>query len=477
MKKIFIIFAAMAAVLSSCSKSGLESATANESKDIVLNISVSNPGADDTKALIKTGWAANDEIFIWYDGNTDATPDLVIKYDASNTKWIQNQDATVSGNKPSTGASKYAKALYNGTVKVASKDEYTYDGTTLTFNIENWTFLTEVQVVVKGLTSTSAGSYTLSCDKFTPCTGNGYTVNADGIIATKGTKGTAVTGISNTDGVAFVFATADYSPTAVDYTFTLKDNTSGSEVTKVYKPNVAIAAKEGKSSIKALAIANTKFVPDGFVDMGVTNASGKPVYWRTANLGASSVTDYGNYYSWGDVTGYKPSGTSFTHSFDWSHDKFGQTVSKWDTYCTNYVLKSTYDAAYNADNTWRMPTKEDFQKLYAACGGAGTSCTPTSGGSSSTTNRGIYWCNKSYNGVSGVLFIAQDYGPHLFFPAAGNGNDTTLEDASFWGYYWSSSLYSSEPDRAYTLNLSSSTVCPQGNNRRYYGMSVRPVSD
>lgn len=131
----------------------------------------------------------------------------------------------------------------------------------LTFNIAHWVFLTEVQVVVKGLDKEKAANYTLACDKFTPLasTGNGYTVNTDGITASTGSKGTAVTGISNTDGVAFVFATADYSTTAADYKFTLKDNTSGSEVTTVYKPTVAIAAKEGKSSIKALTIASTKF--------------------------------------------------------------------------------------------------------------------------------------------------------------------------------------------------------------------------
>ena len=284
MKKIVMIFAVMAAVLSSCQKSELESVSANDGKDIVLNISVSNPGADDTKALIKTGWAANDEISIWYDSNVQETPDLVVKYDGA--KWIQKEGATVSGNTPSGGDNKYAKALYNGTVKVASKDDYTYENSTLTFKIEHWVFLTEVQVVVKGLTSASAGSYTLACDKFTPlAAGNGYIVGSDAITASAGTKGAAVTGISNTDGVAFVFATADYSTTAADYKFTLKDNTSGSEVTKVYKPNVAIAAKENKSSIKALTIESSSFTAPGPEYVTIGNLK-----WATMNLGAESDT-------------------------------------------------------------------------------------------------------------------------------------------------------------------------------------------
>lgn len=143
MKRIIMIFAAMVAVLSSCSKNEIEQIPENGSKDIVLNISVSDPCAE-TKAPIKKGWEKDDIISIWFDQHTGSTPDLVIKYDADNNKWIQKKDATVSGNKPSTGDGKYAKALYNGIVKVASKDSYTYKDTILTFKIEHWTFLTEL---------------------------------------------------------------------------------------------------------------------------------------------------------------------------------------------------------------------------------------------------------------------------------------------------------------------------------------------
>lgn len=311
MKKIVMIFAAMAAALSSCQKSELESVSANDGKDIVLNISVSNPGADDTKAIIKTGWAANDEISIWYDSNVQETPDLVVTYNGE--KWIQKEGAAISGNTPSTGTGKYAKALYNGKVKVASKDDYTYENNTLTFNIANWKFLTEIQVVVKGLTSASAGNYTLACDKFTPLasTGNGYAVGSDAITASNGTKASAVTGISNADGVAFVFATADYSATAAEYKFVLKDKTSGSEVTKVYKPNVAIAEKEGKSSIKALAIASTKFaVPVNplyvEIEADYDNDPSTPnttLKWYRQNL---AISDSGKKVWKGGNTGDKP---------------------------------------------------------------------------------------------------------------------------------------------------------------------------
>ena len=482
----------MAAVLSSCQKSELESVSVNDGKDIVLNISVSNPGADDTKALIKTGWAANDEISIWYDSNVQETPDLVVKYDGA--KWIQKEGATVSGNTPSEGDNKYAKALYNGTVKVASKDDYTYENSTLTFSIENWTFLTEVQVVVKGLTSASAGSYTLACDKFTPlAAGNGYTVGSDAITASAGTKGAAVTGISNTDGVAFVFATADYSTTAADYKFTLKDNTSGSEVTKVYKPNVAIAAKENKSSIKALTIESGSFTAPGPEYVTIGNLK-----WATMNLGAEKETDYGYYFAWG--------ATELAYS-SLSSDKFTFVTSRPDSYGgsgwtqssgfakvnTPYYNGSNYEkytgssgdkkdklesgddvAAKLWGGNWRMPTSQEFKDLADACGGSSSYNTSKKPGKDTNVDKGIYWCTN-YDGVAGCLFC--DGTNKLFFSAAGYGNGTDLINAGSHGRYWSSSLSTGDTGNAYYLYFNSGNVNPQSNFSRYLGFSVRPVSD
>ena len=63
----------------------------------------------------------------------------------------------------------------------------------------------------------------------------------------------------------------------------------------------------------------------------------------------------------------------------------------------------------------------------------------------------------------------------MFFPAAGHGDGTGLSDAGSYGRYWSSSLDSSYPSLAYYLYFNN--VNPQNNSRRYYGRSVRPVSD
>ncbi len=491
MKKIVMIFAAMAAVLSSCSKSELESVSVNDGKDIVLNISVSNPGASDTKALIKQGWVENDQIKIWFDANTNDTPDLVIKYDGS-SKWTQDGTAN---NVPASGNG-YVKAVYNNSVIVASKDNYTFENNTLTFNIANWKFLTEVQVVVTELISASAGSYTLACDKFTPLasTGAGYTVGSDAITASAGTKGAAVTGIPNTDGVAFVFATADYSTSSTDkkdFTFTLKDNTSGSEVTKVYKPNVAIEAKTNNAAIKALTIASSSFTAPGpeYVVMKMGSTGSNTLKWATKNLGATTVatsytTCYGDLYQWGSVNtlydGF-PYTSPTAGSFTWKEGKTSGFVTGNREYTgndatlpdANDVVKQTYPGT-----NWRMPTSQEFKDLYDACVNStydNTTYASTACGASTTiSSKGVYWCGN-YDGVAGCLFY--DGTNRLFFPAAGYGCGTDLNNAGSDGRYWSSSLYTGGTVNAYTLTFYSDSVRPQDYYDRYYGFSVRPVSD
>lgn len=42
---------------------------------------------------------------------------------------------------------------------------------------------------------------------------------------------------------------------------------------------------------------------DLYVDLGIT-VGGKKIYWAKCNLGASTETGYGDYFAWGEVTGY-----------------------------------------------------------------------------------------------------------------------------------------------------------------------------
>ena len=156
MKKFLFALAAMAMMFASCDKTEPESG----SDTVTLNITVAGLGSDDpvTKTSIKEVWENGDQIYIWYDTNTGATPDLVITYNGS--KW------TGPASIPAPSYSKgYIKCLYDGRVKVASKTDYTYNSSTFnfSFDIDSWTFLTEIVVVVSDI-SGNASDYTLACD-------------------------------------------------------------------------------------------------------------------------------------------------------------------------------------------------------------------------------------------------------------------------------------------------------------------------
>ena len=196
--------------------------------------------------------------------------------------------------------------------------------------------------------------------------------------------------------------------------------------------------------------------------------------WATRNIGATEDTgteSYGTYFAWGDVTGQEASpktGTSpianaFTNGFS----------SGTYSYSDNPLqLPLEKDAAYKKwGSSWRMPTSAEFLALTEATFWKWDDTdkgyyvyAPQSGDAGKT---------DSDSGITGTYNKSDAL---LFFPAAGNGNGTSLNNAGSRGLYWSSSL-SADTELAYGLGSSSSYVNPQGLNYRYYGYSVRPVSD
>ena len=273
----------MAAVLPSCNKNEIIPIENN----LKLDITISYP-VERTKALIKEDWVDGDQIKIWYDANTEATPNLVIEYDGTDWKKV--------GNPVIPSASGTLKAVYSGKVTVAANGiSYTYAGETLSFNISDWIFLTEIQVVVSGISGDNADQYTLACDKFIPFAG--YSVGSEAITASTGTRNTAVTGISNDDGVAFVFATAEYSQVSSDFIFTLTDNTLGSAIVKRYPSSNPLP--ENKSVIKAIKITSNKFVATTSVSsvaeanafIGNNDEAAKSVDLTNATITAEDIAD------------------------------------------------------------------------------------------------------------------------------------------------------------------------------------------
>lgn len=442
MRNIAFFFVAFLMLLSSCSsddKIVLDENTQTSTQDIKININVAAPSTDDlTRAYVKTAWAEGDVIQIWFGTNVQdfkndfgANPDLVIKYKSG--KWVNDETAALSGRTVKAGVTTM-KSVYNGNVKVASVDEFTFSNNTLSATIQNWKFLTKIQVVITGLESSDFTNYTLSCDNFLPCTG--FQVNADKIVSTEGSVDDAVNGIPNAHGVAFVFAeTSDV--TKGTYTFTLEDFVN--LTTKKYTVTGKVL-QMSETSILGLKINIAKFHEEktDIFGVGVAEYDGGKVKWvqlwengpkfAEYNVGATRETEFGNYYTWGGSNSI--SSTSYANNSTPAYKNTG-----------NEQLSGNDDTATNVWGTnWRMITKSEFDYMVELERGdkiGGTLWNPIY--EYHPKNLTITW--EVVDGVMGCRFTGKDAYSHnsVFFPAAGSYNSFGVQSGvGKTGFYWSS---------------------------------------
>ena len=221
--------------------------------------------------------------------------------------------------------------------------------------------------------------------------------------------------------------------------------------------------ESGKAYSHSLNIAYAGSFHD-FVDLGLPSGT----LWATCNIGAENPMDYGDYFAWGETTGYN----SGQKSFSWSTytlcngssskmKKYSTSTSYWDSSLGTSPdgkteLDPEDDAAYvNWGREWRMPSHAQQQELV------NSSYTTTTW----TTLNGVYGRKISRKSDSSV---------YIFLPAAGYRNVGSLYTAGSYGDYWSRSLYTSYSYNAYNLYFNSGYIDWYYNNR-YYGFSVRPV--
>ena len=188
-------------------------------------------------------------------------------------------------------------------------------------------------------------------------------------------------------------------------------------------------------------VAATLTSPDDYVDLGLPSG----LLWGTKNIGATSPTGWGWYFSWGNLDGH-PEGSGY----NFSQDVYDAT----DAASISQDLDASQDAVRAIKGgTWRMPTQYDFAELF---------------NSAYTTNE---W--TTVNGVNGRKVTSKINGKSIFFPAAGLYYGTSLSSRGSHGLYWSSSWYSA--DCACYMYFNSSSVYPQNYYNRYRGFSVRAV--
>jgi formylglycine-generating enzyme required for sulfatase activity len=152
--------------------------------------------------------------------------------------------------------------------------------------------------------------------------------------------------------------------------------------------------------------------PD-YVDLGLS------VKWARCNIGATTETDAGLYFQWGDTHGYTAEQVGVDKIFNWNHYIFGpdDPFTKYNAEDGLTALELEDDAAYaNMGEDWRVPTKEQFEELKQL--------------------PNTWVTNYKGTDASGFLFTAEN-GNTLFFPAAGMASDNMIYAISFYGLYWS----------------------------------------
>ena len=201
------------------------------------------------------------------------------------------------------------------------------------------------------------------------------------------------------------------------------------------------------------------------VDLGIV-VNGKKIKWGSFNLGATKPEECGDYYAWGETEtkdNYSWSTYQFSNSSSGPFSKYN-TSSSYGAVDNKTVLETGPDgddvASKLLGGKWRIPTDEEWTALRTNCTWTRTS-------------------NYNNTGIAGLIVKSNVSGytdKSIFLPAAGYRNDADLGNVGSYGYYWSSSLHTDGPYDAWYVYFYSDSV-RRSSNYRYYGLSVRPVSE
>lgn len=157
-------------------------------------------------------------------------------------------------------------------------------------------------------------------------------------------------------------------------------------------------------------------------------------------MGAENPWDYGDYYAWGEIEPKEEftEENSLTYGID----------------IPDISGDPEYDAARAGwGGTWRIPDETAMNELIEECD----------------------WEWTTDHDINGFRITGPN-GNSIFLPAAGYMNGTLLDYAGDNGLYWGSTPFESNPIYSYGLGFLSSYQ-GYGIDHRYYGYSIRPVTE
>lgn len=174
-------------------------------------------------------------------------------------------------------------------------------------------------------------------------------------------------------------------------------------------------------------------ITDGakWIDLGLPSGN----KWATCNVGASSATEAGDYYAWGETKTRK----SYSEKNTWYYSEKG--------------LDKAHDVAYNRmGRNWRVPSSKDFEELRSNC--------------------------RIANDDNGIFYIGPN-GHKLYFPQCGYMYENKLYTDE--GKYWTSTPVIDDDPIFHNLIAETFNVGPDATDLNqiacYHGLNVRGVTN
>lgn len=196
-----------------------------------------------------------------------------------------------------------------------------------------------------------------------------------------------------------------------------------------YFDDLTIALTPDKQIVSSDEDNNENFNEIEAIDLGLPSKT----LWADKNIGAKTISDYGDLFSWGELKKKENYGQSF-YSVKTNFDITG---------------KSNDVATFALGQDWQMPTESQYDELLKEC----------------------TWTWEIVNGINGYKVVGHN-GASIFLPASGWSCSSVVEYRNKYGYYWTSTYVNDNYAKGLLFSAGDHKV---GNGYRYYGRCARAV--
>ena len=185
------------------------------------------------------------------------------------------------------------------------------------------------------------------------------------------------------------------------------------------------------------------------VDLGLS------VKWANMNVGANKDSGFGSYFAWGEI---KPKKYYSWNTYVWSKENT-QFLVKYSVTDRKTQLDPSDDAAHVTwGGDWRMPTVDECEELV-------------------DPDKCVWeWMTK--DGVNGYKVTGKKTGNSIFLPITGFRFYDSVQFRAINGVYWTSTLYTASPSKAWCIEFNFTDVNVHYGNlssNRFSGRCIRAV--